>query len=90
MREQSENPKDVLKRLQEFPGIGPTGTSIFAREVQATWPVMAPFFDKKAVDGARKLGLPDDPEDLANLVPDEDLPRLASALVRVALDRSKK
>lgn len=90
LREQSESPEEVLKRLQDFPGIGPTGASIFAREVQAVWPEMAPFFDKKALDGARKLALPDNPDDLTALVSDEDLPRLASALVRVALDRSKK
>lgn len=90
LREQSENPKDVLKRLQEFPGIGPTGAAIFARQVQGVWPIMAPFFDKKALDGARKLELPDNPDSLSRLVSSEDLPRLASALVRVALDRSKK
>lgn len=90
LREQSESPKDMLKRLQEFPGIGPTGAAIFAREVQAVWPEMAPFFDKKALDGARKLGLPENSADLAALVPDKQLPQLASALVRVALDRSKK
>lgn len=90
LREQSESPKDMLKRLQEFPGIGPTGAAIFAREVQAVWPEMAPFFDKKALDGARKLGLPENSADLAALVPDKQLPHLASALVRVALDRSKK
>lgn len=90
LREQSESPKEVLKRLQDFPGIGPTGASIFAREVQAVWPEMAPFFDKKALDGARKVGLPENSADLAALVPDKELPQLASALVRVALDRSKK
>ncbi|MDN5698760.1 MAG: endonuclease [Kocuria sp.] len=90
LRDHSESPKDMLKRLQEFPGIGPTGAAIFAREVQAVWPEMAPFFDKKALDGARKLGLPENSTDLAALVPDKQLPHLASALVRVALDRSKK
>lgn len=88
LRDQSENSKEILERLQEFPGIGPTGAAIFAREVQGVWPTMAPFFDKKALDGARKVGLPDDPDALAGLVSPEDLPRLASALVRVSLDRS--
>lgn len=86
LRDGTERPRDVLRRLQEFPGIGPTGAAIFAREVQGVWPVMAPLFDKKALDGARKLGLPEDPETLASLVRQDDLPRLASALVRVALE----
>lgn len=90
LRDHSENSTEILKRLQEFPGIGPTGAAIFAREVQGVWPIMAPFFDKKALDGARKLELPDNPDSLSRLVSSEDLPRLASALVRVALDRSKK
>lgn len=90
LRNESQDSRQILERLQEFPGIGPTGAAIFAREVQGVWPIMAPFFDKKALDGARKLGLPDDPDALAGLVSPEDLPCLASALVRVALDRSTK
>ncbi|MBD2762491.1 endonuclease [Kocuria sp. cx-116] len=90
LRDESQDSQEILKRLQEFPGIGPTGAAIFAREVQGLWPVMAPFFDKKALDGARKLNLPDNPDALAGLVSREDLPRLASALVRVTLDRSAK
>lgn len=79
----------VLKRLQEFPGIGLTGASIFAREVQGVWPSIAPVLDRKALDGAHRLGLPTDSQDLAELVSGEDLPRLAAALVRVALDKSE-
>lgn len=90
LRDDSQDSEEILKRLQEFPGIGPTGAAIFAREVQGVWPVMAPYFDKKALDGARKLSLPDGPDALAGLVSPENLPRLASALVRVALDRSTK
>src|SRR5438270_10120314 len=29
--------------LSEFPGIGPTGASIFLREVQEVWPNVAPY-----------------------------------------------
>jgi hypothetical protein len=73
--------------LGEFPGIGPTGTDIFLREVQGVWPDVAPFVDKRAVDGAGRLGLPDDPDGLARLADRDELPRMVSALVRVS--RSK-
>ena len=88
LREASGSADEVLKRLQEFPGIGPTGASIFAREVQGVWPSIAPVLDRKALDGARRVGLPTDPGELADLVAADDLPRLAAALVRAALDKS--
>lgn len=50
---------------------------------------MAPHVDAKALAGARRLGLPEDAAALAALVAAEQLPVLASALVRVALDRTK-
>lgn len=89
VRERADGTDDVLEALQQFPGIGPAGAAIFAREVQGVWPGLAPFFDAKALDGARRIGLPDDAHDLADLVPSEKLPILAAALVRVALDRTK-
>lgn len=87
LRDASASPRDVLKRLQEFPGIGPTGAAIFAREAQGVWPVLAPHLDKKALDGAGRLGLPQDASALADLVTPDQLPVLASGLVRVALHR---
>ncbi|KNE79439.1 MULTISPECIES: hypothetical protein [Streptomyces] len=73
--------------LQEAPGIGPAGADIFLREVQGVWPEVRPHIDGKALDGAARLGLPDTPGALARLVAEEDLPRLAAGLVRVALDK---
>lgn len=73
--------------LMEFPGMGPTAADIFVREVQGVWPEYAPFFDQKVRRGAAKVGLPSSPDELADLVPRDDVPRLASGLVRVALDR---
>lgn len=89
LRDEAEDASGVLDHLQRFPGIGPTGAAIFAREAQAVWPVLSPFFDPKALDGARRLDLPTDPETLGNLVAAEDRPRLAAALVRVALDKTR-
>jgi hypothetical protein len=73
--------------LREVPRLGPTGAAIFCREAQAVWPELRPYLDRKALDGARRVGLPDDPAWLAAQVSDDDLATLAAALVRVALDR---
>ncbi|NLU69312.1 endonuclease [Streptomyces sp. HNM0574] len=77
-------------RLRELPGIGPTGTGIFLREVQAVWPELEPRIDGKALQGARRLGLPESAGALARLVREDpaEVARLAAALVRAALDAS--
>jgi endonuclease III len=73
------------RRLQEVKGIGPTGAAVFLREVQAVWPWVRPYLDDRARAGARRVGLPDDGESLAALVPDHDLARFAAGLVRISL-----
>ncbi|MGH3157412.1 MAG: STAS domain-containing protein, partial [Streptosporangiaceae bacterium] len=70
--------------LTEFPGIGPAGASIFLREVQGTWTGIAPYLDRKVLDGARKLGLAE--REIAKLA-DGKTVELASALIRVALSK---
>ena len=83
------DPGRIATRLQEFPGIGPAGASIFLREVQAVWPSVAPYVDDRVRAGARELGLPGDPEALAQQAgSDQDLARLAAALVRVTLSKT--
>ncbi|MFI0941489.1 endonuclease [Streptomyces sp. NPDC021020] len=80
---------EIRGRLREFPGIGPAGVDIFLREAQAVWPRIAPYFDGKAGQGARALGLPSAPGKLADLAEgaDADPAVLAAALVRVSLDK---
>lgn len=88
------------KSLQAFDGVGPACATMFAREAQGVWPELAPVFDKKALQGAAKLSLPQDPEELAALVSEApgspsstdipagalvDLPTFAAYLVKVAL-----
>ena len=75
------------ERLREQPKLGPVGTHIFLREAQQVWPEFRPYFDKKATSGARQLGLPTDSDELAELVGEDDLARLAAALVRVTLEK---
>ncbi|MFG2944592.1 endonuclease [Streptomyces adustus] len=86
LRRLREEP-DPKRALLDLPGIGPTGADIFLRDVQGVWPEFAPYIDSKALDGARRLGLPASPERLGGLAPGRDLTRLADGLVHAALDR---
>ncbi len=78
--------KQLRQRLQEFPGIGPTGATIFLREVQDLWSLQPGIVDQKVLDGAGKLGLPTDADKLIALAPDGQRARLAAACVRAAVD----
>ncbi|QRP49569.1 endonuclease [Amycolatopsis sp. FDAARGOS 1241] len=82
--------KKLEKLLTEFPRIGPTGAQIFCQEVQAVWPWVRPYFDKRALTGAGKAGLPGDPAKLADRVSGSDLARLAAALVQVNFHTKKR
>lgn len=73
------------KSLQVFDGVGPACATMFAREAQGVWPELAPVFDKKALQGAEKLGLPQDPEELARLVSGSTEPPAAAELAADAL-----
>lgn len=79
--------REIERRLQRVPRLGPTGASIFCREAQAVWPELRPYLDRKTLDGARRLNLPTDPEKLASLVSPDELGVFAAALVRVSLNK---
>ena len=76
----------AVRLLTEFDGIGPVGADIFLREVQDVWSWVRPYFDTRARESARDLGLPDDPHALYDLAPPVRVAELAAALVRVSLD----
>ncbi|MFJ7768206.1 endonuclease [Streptomyces sp. NPDC097107] len=78
---------EVRRLLQEFPGVGPTGADIFLREAQRVWPEAAPHLDRKALQGAQRLGLPGDPDRLLDLAGTTEPAVLAAALVRASLDK---
>jgi endonuclease III len=74
--------------LIEFPGIGPTGADIYLREVQAIWPDVRPYLDERVTAAAKAVHLPSSPARLARLVPPNQLPELAAAVLRGAHDKS--
>ncbi|HEV7707587.1 MAG TPA: hypothetical protein VGP16_05290 [Asanoa sp.] len=74
--------------LTEFPGIGPTGADIFLREVQGIWPDVHPYLDTRVTEAAKAVSLPSTPARLANLVPPEQLPSLAAAVLRGSHDKT--
>lgn len=78
------DPAKIGRLLQEFKGIGPSGVTIFFREAQAVWPFLRPQFDKIALDGAKRIGLPTDPDRLAALVTGDDLAAFSAGLVRAS------
>jgi len=88
LRRMHEQADDVHKAVQQFKGIGPTGATIFCREVQGVWPDVAPFVDEIAARGAERLGLPRSADRLAELVGRDYFPRLVAGLVRAARDQS--
>ncbi|MEV0845559.1 endonuclease [Streptomyces sp. NPDC049954] len=88
LREEADGDEGALRSgLRETPGMGPAGVDIFLREAQAVWPELAPRFDAKALQGAERLGLPQDPDRLARLAGDAGPAVFAAALVRAALEK---
>ena len=80
--------RGIASSLTRFPGIGPTGASIFLREVQDVWPAVSPYVDAVMTSGARRVGLPADRDSLAQLlVGSGQQARLSAALVRVSLSQ---
>ncbi len=89
LREAAENDVGQEKRLlKQFKGIGDVGADIFLREVQAVWDEVYPYADMKVLNSAGKLGLPEHPEELADLVARNEFPKFTAALIRVDLHRA--
>lgn len=88
LREEAErDPKRERGLLKEVKGLGDVGVDIFFREVQATWPEVAPFADRRALKVAGQLGLADSAQQLRRLVgSDRELTVLVAALVRAGFE----
>lgn len=74
------------KRLKACKGIGDVGADIFFRDIQTIWSEHYPFLDGKARSAARRLGLPDTADTLAELVGRPRFAQLVTALVRAELN----
>ncbi|GAB3683783.1 HhH-GDP family DNA glycosylase [Angustibacter aerolatus] len=79
--------REAAEALQQVPGLGPVGASIFLREAQAVWPWLRPYTDDRVSKAAQQLDLPTGADALAELAGTDDLSRLTAALVRASLDR---
>ncbi|WP_245703207.1 endonuclease [Streptomyces lushanensis] len=89
LRDTADGDTGTLRSLlREVPGLGPVGVDIFLREVQGVWPEVAPYLDEKTLQGARRRGLPDEPQELARLADHTDPAVFAAAMVRAALERT--
>jgi endonuclease III len=74
---QSNDPRDLERRLQEFKGVGPVGVNIFLRELRGIWEKAKPKPSKMAIKAAQRIGL-------------ENVEFYESAIVRLSLEYCKK
>lgn len=82
------DPEAERRLLEDFTGIGPVGSAIFAREVQFVWLEIHPFADQRALDVADTLGLGTDVAALRRMVADpHQFTELVAALVRCGITR---
>jgi hypothetical protein len=87
LRQEAGRDGDQIRGLlQEIKGIGPAGADIFICNAQRVWPECYPSIDHRALLTAHRLGLGENPEELAQLVPRQELPRLICGLVHIDLD----
>jgi endonuclease III len=62
------NTADMRKALLEVKGVGPTGVDIFLRRIQAEWSHVYPVADDRSRTALDHLGLPQDGNELADLI----------------------
>jgi endonuclease III len=59
LHRESNSPKDLERRLQEFKGVGPVGVNIFLRELRGIWEKAKPKPSKMAIKTGQRIGLTD-------------------------------
>lgn len=65
---QSDVENTLQNLMRSVKGLGPTGCDIFRRRVQWLWEAAYPFVDSKSGKSLRELGLPDDGEQLRQIL----------------------
>ncbi len=80
---QSSGSPDLIRRLQEFKGVGPTTTQIFLRELRGIWGIECPV-STIAKDVAVKLNI--NLDDFKG----SELARVETALVKLSLRYCKR
>lgn len=73
---------EAHRLLQDAPGVGPTGASIYLREVQAVWAWLRPYADENVRTAAGHLGLPSSTRGLRELAGSDDLSLVGAAAIR--------
>jgi endonuclease III len=77
---QSEDGRDLEKRLIEFKGVGPVTVNIFLRELKGVWEKAKPCLSAQAKEIAPRLGLSKE---------QMELPNVESVLVRLNIEFCK-
>jgi hypothetical protein len=88
--EARQDPAKLRALLTALPGVDDEVVDLFFREVQAVWPEVGPFADRRALTAARRLGLGRSLPDLAALIGRREGERFAwlvGALARVELEK---
>ena len=87
LRPAGKDAPGIRAALKRVDGIGDVGADIFLREAQLVWDEVFPMADDSALEQARALGLPERPEELAQIAGGrERYVRLVTALARAAIE----
>ena len=89
LRSEARRDRNAERRLlTRLPGVTDAAVDLFLREVQVIWPEAGPFFDRRSLRAAARLGLGGTVEEVAPLAGAgaERVAWLAGALARVDLE----
>jgi hypothetical protein len=89
LRGEARRDRTVERRLlARLPGVTDAAVDLFLREVQVVWPEAGPFFDRRSLRAAARLGLGGSVDEVAAVAGAgaERVAWLAGALARVDLD----
>lgn len=79
----SHDPEEERRLLTEIKGVHDGVVDVFFREVQVEWDEVFPFADEPVLEAADRMGLPPEPQSLAEISGGERFPRLVGALAHV-------